>query len=215
MVRRAGGAGVAADTGSGANTGAAPGARAAELVEGFEPENELEAAVAADPDLLEGLAWGKPRKSHPEGRICNHVADLLRAIDARDESPARRAQLRFVALVHDSFKGDVRSFLPKSGENHHAMRARRFAERYTGDEVLLATIELHDRPYAIWKKMRRKGRLDEDALDEVFERVPDHDLFLSFIEVDGSSEAKDQDPIRWLRGEMEGRGLVPARHGGT
>ena len=33
------------------------------------------------------------------------------------------------------------------GENHHAMRARRFAERYTDDERLLAAVELHDRPY--------------------------------------------------------------------
>ena len=40
------------------------------------------------------------------------------------------------------------------------MRARRLAEGYTDDERLLATIEQHDRPYAIWRKMRRKGRLD-------------------------------------------------------
>jgi hypothetical protein len=193
VVRRAGGVG-----------------RASDLVDGFEPENELEAAVADDPDLLEGLAWGKPRKSHPEGRIGNHVADLLRVIDDSDDAPERRAQLRFVALIHDTFKGDVKSFLPRSGENHHAMRARRFAERYTDDERLLATIELHDRPYAIWKKMKRKGRLDEDALEDVFGRVPDHELFLRFIEVDGSSEAKDQEPLRWLRGQMETRGL--ARH---
>jgi hypothetical protein len=181
---------------------------ASELIEGFAPEGPLESAVAADPDLLEGLAWGKPRESHPEGSIGNHVADLLRAIDAAGETGARRAQLRFVALVHDSFKGDVRTLLPKSGENHHAMRARRFAERHTDDERLLATIELHDRPYTIWKKMRRKGRLDEEALEKVFERVPDPDLFLRFIEIDGSSEAKDAEPIRWLRAQMERRGLV-------
>ena len=205
MVRRAGGARVAASRADG------PGERAAsDLVEGFEPEGPLEAAVASDPDLLEGLAWGKPRRSHPEGAIGNHVADLLRVIDAAGETGARRAQLRFVALVHDSFKGDVKSLLPKSGENHHAMRARRFAERFTDDERLLATIELHDRPYSIWKKMRRRGRLDEGALDRVFARIPDPDLFLRFIEIDGSSEAKAQEPIRWLREQMEKRGLVRA-----
>jgi hypothetical protein len=188
----------------------APGgvARAAELVDGFTPESPLEEGAAADPDLLEGLAWGKPRKSHPEGTIGNHVADLLREVDEAGEAGERRAQLRFVALVHDSFKGDVKSWLPKTGENHHAMRARRFAERYTDDERLLATIELHDRPYQIWKKMKRKGRLDEDALEETLDRVPDHDLFMRFIEIDGSSEAKDQEPIRWLREQMETRGQL-------
>ncbi len=76
------------------------------------------------------------------------------------------------------------------------------------DERILAAIEHHDRPYQIWKKMKRKGRLDEDALEEVFERVPDHDLFLRFIEVDGSSEAKDQEPIEWLRRQMQRRELT-------
>ena len=186
-------------------------AGAADVIPGYEPEGELESAVARDPELVEGLAWGKPRHAHPEGSIGNHVADLLRCIDTRGETGERRAALRFIALVHDSFKGDVKSWLPRSGENHHAMRARRFAERYTDDERLLATIELHDRPYAIWKKMRRKGRLDQGALEEVFERLPDHDLFLRFVEIDGDSEAKDPEPIEWLRGQMRERELVPAR----
>jgi hypothetical protein len=184
---------------------------AAHLIAGFEPEGDLEAAVSRDPDLLEGLAWGKPRESHPEGAIGNHVADLLKEIDARGETGQRRAYLRFIALVHDSFKGDVRWWLPKNGANHHAMRARRFAERHTGDERLLTAIELHDRPYQIWKKMKRKGELDEDALDEVLARVPDHELFMRFIEIDGAGEAKDQEPIRWLRDEMTRRGLIAAR----
>ena len=177
-------------------------ARTADVIPGYEPEGDLECAVAADRDLIEGLAWGKPRRAHPEGAVGNHVADLLRKIDDSGETGERRAALRFVALVHDSFKGDVKRWLPRTGENHHAMRARRFAERYTDDERLLAAIELHDRPYWIWKKMRRKGRVDQEALGEMFARVPDHDLFLRFIELDGDSEAKDPEPIRWLRGQM-------------
>ena len=189
-------------------TASRPAGRAVDLVDGFEPESELERRVTADPELLAGLAWGKPRESHPEGAVGNHVASLLREIDARGETGARRAGLRLIALVHDSFKNRVRNWLPRTGENHHAMRARRFAERYTDDERLLAAIELHDRPYSLWKKMRRRGRLDEKRFDEMLERVPDHDLFMRFIEIDGSSEAKDQEPIRWLREQMEKRGLV-------
>ncbi len=184
--------------------------RAAELVDGFEPENELEAAVAADEGLLRGLAWGKPREAHPEGAVGAHVADLLREIERRGEEGERRSQLRFIALVHDSFKNRVRNWLPRSGENHHAMRARRFAEAFTDDERMLAAIELHDRPYALWKKMQKRGRLDEARFAEMLERVPDHELFMSFIEIDGSSEAKDPEPIRWFREQLERRGLVPA-----
>jgi hypothetical protein len=175
------------------------------LVRGFTPENELEERVAADPVLLEGLAWGEPRKGHPEGSVGAHVADLLETIERWGESGERRSRLRFVALVHDALKNRVQHWRPRSGENHHAMRARRFAESYTEDERLLGTIELHDRPYSIWRKMKRKGRLDEDALEDLIGRLEDPDLFMRFVELDGSTEGKDPEPIDWFRGELAKR----------
>ena len=184
------------------------GGEAARLIAGFDPENELEERVTADPELLAGLAWGEPREAHPEGAVGNHVAQLLEVIEQDGESGERRAGLRFVALVHDSFKYRVRNWLPRQGRNHHAFRARRFAERYTDDERLLATIEFHDRPYHLWKRMRKKGELNLDAFEEMLTGIPDHELFQRFIEIDGSSEAKNPEPIGWLRAELEQRGLL-------
>jgi hypothetical protein len=179
---------------------------AADLVAGFVPETELERAVAADPELLAGLAWGKPRAGHPEGTVGAHVADLLRAIDRDDHPPEVRAELRFLALVHDAFKYRVQEWLPKTGDNHHAARARRFAERFTDDERLLATIQYHDAPYAIWRKLKRRSRLDEERFSAMLERVPDLELFLRFIELDGSTEGKNPEPVRWFRDELRRRG---------
>ena len=181
---------------------------AADLVRGFVPENDLERAVTEDPELLAGLAWGKPRKGHPEGTVGTHVADLLETIERDGYSEAIRSQLRFIALVHDSFKYRVHEWLPKTGANHHATRARRFAERFTDDERLLATIQYHDGPYAIWRKMKRRGTLDERRFEHMLGDVPDPELFLRFIELDGSTEGKKPEPIRWFRGELERRGLV-------
>jgi hypothetical protein len=178
---------------------------AGELVPGFAPENELEQALIADPELREGLAWGRPRSGHPEGSVGAHVANLLETIDRWGETGQRRAELRFLALVHDAFKLHVRRWLPKVGENHHAMRARRFAERYTTDERLLATIQHHDRPYALWRKLRRTGRVDEKALGRMLEGIPDLDLFVRFVELDGSTEGKKPGPIGWLRKELARR----------
>jgi len=79
------------------------------------------------------------------------------------------------------------------------MRARRFAERYTGDERLLAVVELHDRPYRIWKRLKRTGRPQDKPLPEMLERVPDRQLFMRFVELDGSSEGKNPEPVGWLR----------------
>src|SRR5215211_3471368 len=113
---------------------------------GFTPENDLERHISEDEDLIEGLAWGEPRSGHPEGRVAAHVEDLLETLEGWDEPPERRSKLRFIALVHDSFKHDVIEKLPRLGRNHHADRARRFAERYTDDETILCTIQHHDRP---------------------------------------------------------------------
>ena len=174
-------------------------------------ETDLERDLLEDPELREGLAWGKPRRGHPEGTVGAHVADLLGTIDRWGETGKRRAELRFIAIVHDSLKYQVKNWLPRTGENHHAMRARRFAERYTGDERLLATIEHHDRPYNIWRKTKRKGRGDDHALDEMLGRIPDLDLFLRFVELDGSTEGKTHEPIRWLESELASRPATRAR----
>jgi hypothetical protein len=181
---------------------------AADLVPGFVPENDLERRVSEDPKLLAGLAWGEPREGHPEGSVGAHVRDLLEALDSKDLPPEDRSLLRFVALVHDAFKYRVHEWLPKTGANHHAARARRFAERFTDDERILATLEHHDRPYALWRKMRRRGELDESGFEAMMESIPDAELFLWFIELDGSTEGKKPEPIRWFREELERRGLL-------
>lgn len=174
---------------------------------GFVPETELERAVTADPVLREGLAWGKPRRGHPEGAVGEHVAELLRTIERWAETGKRREELRFLALVHDSLKYQVSDWRPRTGENHHAMRARRFAEGYTDDERLLAAIEHHDRPYNLWRKMRRRGRFDEHAFSAMLDDVPDLDLFVRFVELDGSTEGKNQEPLRWFKAELGRRGV--------
>jgi len=181
---------------------------AVDLVPGFRPENELERELSTDPGLLEGLRWGKPRSGHPEGLVGEHVAELLRTLDSWNEPEPRRSELRFMALVHDSLKCQVQSWRPRSGENHHAARARRFAERYVDDERLLAAIELHDRPYAVWRRLNRTGRPQDEAIEEMLERIPDPGLFLRFVELDGSTEGKNPEPVRWFRDQLARRGLA-------
>ncbi|MDQ4049466.1 MAG: HD domain-containing protein [Actinomycetota bacterium] len=137
-----------------------------------------------------------------------HVADLLRMIDDWSETGTRRAELRFLALVHDSLKFQVEDRLPKTGDNDHAVRARRLAERYTDDERLLAIIEEHDRPYRMWRRLRRTGQLDEESFEDMLERVGDPGLFLRFVELDGSTKGKNPEPVAWFRDELRRRGLA-------
>jgi len=178
------------------------------LLPGFTAEDELERELVGDPELRAGLAWGKPRPGHPEGAVGAHVSDLLQRIDEDGETGERRRLLRFMALVHDAFKYRVHEWLPKTGGNHHAARAREFAERYTDDQRVLATIELHDRPYNLWRKMKRRRSLDERAFEEMMSRISDPELFVRFIELDGSTEGKRPEPIEWFRDELRRRGTI-------
>lgn len=137
-----------------------------------------------------------------------HVADLLAQIDRWGDKGERRRELRFLALLHDALKHQVSDWRPRTGENHHAMRARRHAERYTDDERLLSTLELHDRPYSLWRRLRRTGKLDERGFARMLERVTDPALFLRFVELDGSTEGKNAEPVSWLGEELRRRGAV-------
>ena len=162
------------------------------LIPGFVPETALERELAGDPTLLSGLAWGTPRPGHPEGSVGAHVADILAGIT--EPTGRRRRELRFLALVHDCLKQSVRADRGPSPDNDHAGLARRFAERYVADRRLLVTLELHDEPYRIWRAGR--GTM---ALRGTLTRVPDLDLFLRFVELDGSTPGKDPRPLAWLR----------------
>lgn len=163
-----------------------------QLIPGFRPETALERELAADPTLLDGLAWGRPRPGHPEGSVGLHVGDILAAIT--EPAGRRRRELRFLALVHDGLKQLVRAERGRTPDNDHAVLARRFAERYVADRRLLVTLELHDEPYRIWRSRR-----SEAALAVTLARVPDLGLFLRFVELDGSTAGKDPRPLAWLR----------------
>jgi len=173
-----------------------------DLIPGFEPETPLEEELAVDPTLNDGWAWGKPRSGHPEGTVGAHVSDLLRTIDEWGETGQRREELRVLALVHDALKFEVSYARPRTGANHHAMRARRLAERHIADERLLATLELHDRPYGIWRKLKRTGTFDEHRFLEMLARIPDLELFRRFVELDASTEGKHPEPLEWFREQL-------------
>jgi hypothetical protein len=175
---------------------------AVRMVAAISPETELEQQLLADPRLRAGLDWGAPRSGHPEGRVADHVAAMLAAIAPDD--PLRR-DLRFLALVHDSFKVEVRPHEPWSPDNDHAMLGRRFAERYTSDERLLSTLERHDEPYWIW----RHPGAPERALRPLLERLPDPELFARFVELDAANEGKDLTFLWWFRRELAIAGRLP------
>jgi hypothetical protein len=133
---------------------------------------------------------------------------MLAAIHSDD--PLRR-DLRLLALVHDSFKAEVRPHEPWSRDNDHAMLARRFAEQYTTNERLLTTLQLHDEPYWTW----RTADAPETALRPLLKRLPDPELFARFVELDAANESKDLTFLWWFRRELAIHGRLPRHPAGS
>jgi hypothetical protein len=168
----------------------------------FELETDLERLIAAQPRWQSGIEWGRPRHGHPEGTIKLHIAAVLANIDRLFADDPSRGQLRLIALIHDTFKGEVDTDEPRIGENHHAMRARRFAEPLISDTQVLDVIELHDHAFNAWKhgSLFFDWKKAESRASNLLERLGGTiDLYLRFYQCDNETEGKDQTCFVWFR----------------
>jgi len=168
----------------------------------FSLESGLERRIARDPVWLEGVEWGRPRHGHPEGAVKGHIAAVLDNVDGFYQDSPWRKQLRLIALIHDTFKHEVDMDRPRTGENHHAVRARRFAEQYVDDPAVLDVIELHDEAFNAWQLGSRDGKWDkaEARAGRLVERLGDTlTLYLNFYRCDNTTEGKEPDCLEWFR----------------
>jgi len=169
----------------------------------IKPENGIETAIAEDEDFLEGAAYGKPRSGHPEGAVIYHVKEVLENVDKYYGDDPDRTDLRFIALVHDTFKHKVDRNKPKVGDNHHGTIARVFAQKFTEDHKVLKIIELHDEAYNSWGKGGRRGdwygaeRRAKKLIDELIE-IGGLGLYIKFYKCDNATGDKEQENYDWF-----------------
>ena len=154
------------------------------------PENGIETAIVSDVDFIEGVSYGKPRSGHPEGKVIYHVKEVLNNIDKFYADDPDREDLRFIALVHDSFKHKVDQRKPKSGANHHGTIARVFAQKYSQDHKVLRIIELHDDWFGA---ERRANKLIDELLT-----LGGLGLYIKFYKCDNLTGDKEQENYEWF-----------------
>jgi hypothetical protein len=170
-------------------------------VDAITPETDLEERIMHDPAWVEGAAWGHPRPGHPEGSVAAHIVEVLANVDTVALDQADRERLRLIALVHDAFKHEVDRERPRTGENHHAMLARRFAERYIRDREVLEVIELHDEAYNAWamgSRRRNWERAEARALRLLDRLGATVGLYERFYRADNETGSKDRAPWDWF-----------------
>lgn len=168
----------------------------------LQPETILEQEIISSAEWIEGAGWGEPRPGHPEGVVILHVLEVLDNVDKFYGNSPLREKLRIIAIIHDTFKNKVDRKLPKSGENHHAMIARRFAEKFTTDNAILDVIQRHDDAYGAWNKGKRDGDWAlalELAHQLIADLGPHLELYLSFYQCDNFTGDKTSEPYEWFK----------------
>lgn len=167
------------------------------------PETELEKRIVADPDFIEGALYGKPRAGHPEGQVVYHIHEVLDNVE-KYSTPDNRSDLRLIAIIHDTFKNKVDHTKPKVGMNHHAMIARRFAQKFVQiPEYVLDIIELHDEAYNAWQQGGRKGdwykaNTRAKSLLSKLQTEERINLYLAFYKCDNLTGDKEQENFIWF-----------------
>jgi hypothetical protein len=169
----------------------------------IKPENGLETAIIADPEFITGAMYGKPRRGHPEGAVIYHIGEVLANIDKYHRDDPDRADLRIIAIVHDTFKYKVNQNLPKQGDNHHGTIARKFSENFLDSEEQLTVIALHDDAYNAWQKGGRHGdwyraKSRAEQLIKTLEMADCLDLYVKFMRCDGETGDKESDTFEWF-----------------
>ncbi|MFO0979577.1 MAG: hypothetical protein U0996_24460 [Planctomycetaceae bacterium] len=164
-------------------------------------------AVIADPRYQRNLDWGEARPGHPEGTVRAHIAEIepnLEALRSKlsDEDVWR---LKLLIHTHDSFKADSKPGVPITDPASHASLARSFLADFCDDADLLAMVQFHDEPFALWRQVESRGTYNQQRMAALLSHIKDWNLFLAFNIIDGCTEGKSREPLFWLFKELEGK----------
>ena len=156
--------------------------------------------IIHDPRYLENLDWGVPRAGHPEGTIRAHIAELEdNLLKLRPRlSDTDYWRLKLLIHTHDTFKPGARQGAPISSPESHASRARALLAEFCDDADLLAMVQSHDEPYAIWRQLKGKARLNQPRLEQLLKSIADWNVFMAFLIIDGCTPGKDRTPLAWF-----------------
>lgn len=172
----------------------------------FELETSLERDIAADPEWLIGVEWGRPRPGHPEGTVLFHIQQVLNNIDHLCSNSNNRSSLRLIALIHDTFKNKSDHMQSRMRKKSHGYWARQFAKQYINDEGVLTVIELHDEPYKASLLLTRHGNREaaqRRARELITQLGHNLDLFMHFYLCDNRTGDKSSAHYEWFKGLVE------------
>jgi hypothetical protein len=175
-----------------------------------------------DPDLYEGILIDlkghptyqagvrfKPGKRRHDQTVAEHIADLELNLDElckrENISMHDSNRLRFLIHTHDTLKMHALPAAPIKDRYSHSSLAAEFASEFTRDDDMIAMIQWHEEPYAIYRKFKKKNPNAQQRLDELFAAIKNWRLFLMFVIIDNCVPGCSRQPIRWIIEEASQR----------
>ena len=165
------------------------------------------AGLTRDERYLANLDWGQPRRGHPEGTVRAHIEELERNLNRLRPRLTEEDfwKLRLLIHVHDSFKAEAQSGVPIAHPRSHASLARAFLAEFCQDDDLLAMVQLHDEPYALYQQQLHRASVDAERFENLIASIRDWNLFSAFLLIDGCTAGKDRGSLQWFLAEIEGK----------
>lgn len=163
--------------------------------------------ITNDPRYQRNLDWGKARTGHPEGTIRAHIAELERNLEMLRAKVSETDSWRIKVLIHahDTFKGEAERGLPITDPKSHASLARAFLAEFCDDADMQAMVQYHDEPFALWRQFVAKGKFNPERMTALLTGIRDWNVFLAFSIVDGCTEGKGREALRWFFRQIAGR----------
>jgi hypothetical protein len=63
-------------------------------------------------------------------------------------------------------------------------------------------LQYHDEGHALWRQFAEKGAYNRERFLRLLSSIHDWDLFLWFCIIDGRTEGKDKEGLRWFVNEV-------------
>ena len=164
-------------------------------------------AVQQDPRYQRNLDWGQSRAGHPEGSVRAHIAEIEPNLESLRHrlSETDYWKLKLLIHTHDTFKAESQRGVAITDPRSHASLAREFLASFCDDPDLLAMVQYHDEPFALWRQAESRGKCNVERLAALVQNIRDWNLFLAFNIIDGRTAGKSREPLKWLLHELHGK----------
>lgn len=153
------------------------------------------------------IQYGEPRRGHAEGTVEAHIKELDQNLDTMCKNFNIIEQFEYMRLkilihIHDSFKMESKKNAAILDPESHASLAKKYLSELTYDEDLMEICQYHDLGYAVFRKLKEKGRYDEQRLKDGLDKIQDKNLFLKFAIIDACTPSKGREMITWFVKEV-------------